>query len=116
MTTELPNYMAVSLQENGSSFPGVSFDDYRMLARTALSVTRDVSTTMAIYKLPESGCCLDIFTANRCLTIQVNSSLGSLCLLLSADIDSADEPLCILSVSNTEDDWRRLSQMAKRAL
>ena len=114
MTSTLPDYVAVSPDESGVNF-GVSFEDYRMLARTALSVTQRREATMGIYPL-DGGCALDIWSRNRCLTIEVNSEAGQLVLRLAADIDCGDEPLCILSVGNSDDDWRRLGQMARKAL
>ena len=115
MTETIPNYVNVAPNENGSSFRGISFNDYRMLARTALSVTADVPKTMGIYKPDTGGCALDIFTADKCLTIQINSALKQIALL-AADLDSPDGPLCVLSVSNTKADWDRLGQMARKEL
>jgi hypothetical protein len=115
MTTELPNYVAVAPNECGKSF-GLSVADYRMLAVTALDVTREVEAAMSMYKLPDSaGCALDVVSDDCCLTIQVNSALEQI-TLWRADLDSPTGPLCVLSVGNTEDDWRRLSQMARKAL
>jgi hypothetical protein len=111
---DLLKYVSVAPDECGSSFPGISFEDYRMLAKTALSVPSDF---MGIYPFAESeGCALDIFSGNRCLTIQVNSTLGHLCLLLSANIDCGDDPLCILSVGNSSSDWRGLGETARREI
>jgi hypothetical protein len=112
MITTIPAYLPVDPYDRGSSL-GISFEDYRCLARTALSMPRD---TMGIYKLGSETCALDIYHGNRCLTIQVNSRLGHLCLLLSADLDSTDDPLCILSVGNSEDDWKRLGQIARKQI
>ena len=50
MTSSLPTYVDVAPHECGVNF-GVSFEDYRMLARTALSVTQRREATMGIYPL-----------------------------------------------------------------
>jgi hypothetical protein len=69
---------------------------------------------MAVYALPEDrGCCLDIFAAAKCLSIQIDAKHNHLALLLSEDLDCPAPPLCILSVSNTPEDWQRLKHMAK---
>jgi hypothetical protein len=116
MTSTIPNYLDVSPSERGESFGGrISIRDYRMLAHAALYATQAIDVFMGIYPL-DDGCGLDIWSGNRCLTIQVDSKLGHLCLLLLADIDSIDDPLCILSVDNSEESWRRLAHMAGKEL
>jgi hypothetical protein len=79
--TLLPNYLMLTLAERGDSL-GISFEDYRLLARTALGATHDVSVLMAIYRLPEFGCALDIWNGQRCLTIRINPTAQALHLLL----------------------------------
>jgi hypothetical protein len=114
MTTALPAYVEVACDERGQTL-NVTFDDYRMLARTALAVTAARETVMGIYSC-DGGCALDIWSGNRCLTIQVNSEAGQLGLWLAADIDCGDNPLCILSVGNTDAEWQCLSRMARKAI
>lgn len=110
----LPAYVEVAPHECGQNL-NVTFDDYRMLARTALSVTRDREATMGIYSC-DDGCALDIFSGNRCLTIQVNSQSGQLALWLAADIDRGDDPLCLLRVGHADKDWRQLGRLARKAI
>ena len=110
----LPNYIAVAPCERGSSF-GVSFNDYRKLAGLALGITHNRDATMAIYKPDSGGAALDIFTEHCQLTIIVNSLRGYIGLLCS-DLDSIDNPLCLLSVENCDDGWRRLGHMARKEI
>jgi hypothetical protein len=72
--TTIPNYVAVTRDESGANL-GLSFDEYRRLARTALAVTQDRETVMGIYRC-DQGCALDIFSARHLVTIQVNSESG----------------------------------------
>lgn len=116
MTTELPNYVAVSPQENGSSFRGISCDDYRMLAATVLDATQGFETTLGIYPLPDScGVALDVFSDDCCFTIHVNSALEQIALW-RADLDSPNAPRCVLIGSNSVADWNRLKIMARQEL
>jgi hypothetical protein len=114
MTSALPDYLEVAPDECGVNL-GLSFADYRMLAKTALAVTQARETVMGIYPL-EGGCALDIWSRNRCLTIVVNSQASQLALWLAANIDCGDDPLCILNVGNSVDDWRQLGRLARKAI
>jgi hypothetical protein len=110
-----PAYLTLEPRERGTSL-GISFQNYRMLARSALTITRELSATMGVYRVGSAGCALDIWVKNRCLTIQINSELKCLLLLLFEDLDSGEMPICILSVSDSQEDWKRLQQVAHRAL
>ena len=102
--TPLPNYIGVASNEDGASFPGVSFGDYRMLASVALSVfageSNESTYFMGIYKLPKAGGGVDIFTANKCLTIRVNSAAKQISLQC-VDLDSVENPLHIFKATNS---------------
>ena len=116
MNTMLPNYIAVAPYEIGTSF-NVSFFDYRWLARTALAVIQDHDdASMSIYKLPDSqGCGLDIWSTNCGLTIEIDSSLGVISLY-HVDLDSTENPRCLLSLSSTENNWRQLGALARKEI
>ena len=109
MTSTIPSYISVAPYERGASF-SVSFDDYRWLARTALSITSNLDATMGIYAI-EGGCSLDIFTEESQLTIQVNSTRGQISLYC-ADLDST-EPICLCAASNSDEDWKLLCSLAR---
>jgi hypothetical protein len=112
----VPQYLSLEPTEGGSSL-GIDFETYRRLAGAALSITRNIPWFMGIYRLPDGrGCALDIFTADRCATIVIDSDAEQLGLWLCADLDSPSAPECILSVSNSKSDWKRLQQAAHRAL
>jgi hypothetical protein len=107
-----PDYVTVAPEERGVSF-GLSFQDWRMLATTALGLTQSEGAFMGIYVLPEiKGCFLDIFTADKCLTIQINSEAKQIALL-SVDLDSIAKATCLLSVANSSEGWKQLGQMAR---
>jgi hypothetical protein len=80
------------------------------LCATALAVIEGVPDCfMGIYRLPgEAGCALDIWTSDRCLTVQINSQTKQLGLFLYSDLDSPLERMCILSVNSSGEEWRRL--------
>jgi hypothetical protein len=111
--TELPEYLTEIQRESIPSL-NISWEDYRALARNALRITQMVPSTMGIYKTG-TGVALDIWSGRKCLTIRIDSDLNHICLLLAENIDSP-ETLCILSLDNSEDDWRRLSDLARREI
>jgi hypothetical protein len=70
------------------------------------------STTMGIYPLDEGGCALDIFTNDCQLIIQVDSKRGQIALHC-ADLDAIEGPVCLLTASNSENDWKLLREIAR---
>jgi hypothetical protein len=114
MIEALPDYVNVERWETGASF-SLPFGTYRRLCATALTVIEGVPDSfMGIYRLPgEAGCALDIWTSDRCLTVQIIPKVKQLALFLYSDLDSSLESMCILSVSNSDEDWRRLGRMAR---
>lgn len=110
----LPNYVAVSREETGENF-NLSWDDYRRLAKTALVVTENLETVMGVYRC-DGGCALDIWCGQRCLTIQVDSELGSVSLWLAADIDCGLDPLCLFRSGNSAKEWNQLTRFARKAI
>jgi len=114
MIEALPDYVNVERWEAGASF-SLPFGTYRRLCATALTVIEGIPDHfMAIYRLPgDAGCALDIFTGDRCLTVQINCQAKQLALFLNSDLDSPLDPACILSVGNSHEDWKRLGQMAR---
>jgi hypothetical protein len=95
----LPAYVDIASTETGLGL-GLSFESYRFLARTALGIIEGLSVTMGTYKTPSGCVALDIFSCDKLLTIEINSKLGSLALF-ACDLDSAEEPQCILSVGDS---------------
>ena len=114
----IPAYVNESIapSERGLSF-GISFDDYRWLAGTSLAVTDNLPMAeIGIYKRDsDSGVAVDIWAANYLLTIEVNSVLGTIALF-STNLDSVEEPVCLLSLSSTEENWKHLGQVARKEL
>ena len=108
----LPEYVNVAPYEYGSSF-GLSWEDYRSLARTALGIIKDFPATMGIYPLDGGGCILDIFTNDCQLIIQVDSKRGQISLHC-ADLDSVEGPVSVLTASNSEADWKLLGEMGPK--
>ena len=78
----LPEYINVAENERGTSL-GMDFDSYRHLARVALAIIRQEDWTMGIYRRPEEGCGLDIFTEMICLSILVTVSKEVISIHLS---------------------------------
>jgi hypothetical protein len=116
MIETFPDYLHLERHERGANLH-LESDTYSLLARTALAVVQDIPHFMTIYRLPDArGCCLDIFASAKCLSIQIDVKYNHLALFLSEDLDSPNAPLCILSVSNCQQDWHRLKQMAKAQL
>jgi hypothetical protein len=107
-----PEYLHLKADERGEGL-GISWDDYRALARTALKVIKDIPYEMGIYRWPE-GAALDIWSGDRCLTIQINSAAKELSLF-RAEMDGAGV-ICLLTVSNSEEDWRELGRIARREI
>jgi hypothetical protein len=110
----LPDYLVLSPEEKGNSL-NISFSDYRMLARTGLSLTQLLPATMGVYCLP-SGCgaALDIWFSNRCLTIRIDSrEAGQLALLLFADLDSVEQPNLLFLGDNSQESWKELDELAR---
>jgi hypothetical protein len=111
----LPDYQIPVFDERGSRL-SVTFQDYRELAGAALAITESVSSFMGIYRLAgHTGCGLDIWTKDCCLTITVDSSERQLCLLLLPDLDSVEQH-CLLIASNSPSDWRQLAQLAREEI
>jgi hypothetical protein len=105
----LPEYLSLGKNETGTSL-NISFECYRYLARTALAITKDMDRLMAVYR-NERGCVLDIFLPGCCLSICIDSQAKAL-QLWTSDLDSGDPPICLLSVDDSEESWRRLKDLA----
>jgi len=69
---------------------------------------------MGIYPL-DGGCALDIFTEDCQLIIQVDSRLGQISLQC-ADLNSVEAPIYLFTASNSDEDWCRLGQMARKEI
>lgn len=109
----LPEYINVAENERGTSL-GIDFDSYRHLARVALAIIRQEDWTMGIYRRPEEGCGLDIFTEMICLSILVTAKEVS---LFTCPMDSAfGSAVCLLQAENSEKTWRRLLKLAKEEI
>jgi hypothetical protein len=107
-----PVYLDVSEGETGRSF-GLDFQTYRLLARTSLSVIQNVPNHfMGIYRAGECVS-LDIWGTAALLTICIDSGANRLELFLCDDLDSPQEPVCILSTDNSLSGWRTLGQLAR---
>jgi hypothetical protein len=107
----LPQYLLrLSPDERGNSV-NISLSDYRHLARTGLSITKDVpGSFMAVYRT-EGGCILDLFLRHHCLSIQVSSRSHEVSLF-AAGLDSAEAAVCLFAGSNCPEDWRALQNCA----
>ena len=113
----LPEYLSLSPHERGGSV-NRDRETYSYLARSALAIAghSQAPAFMGIYRLPEiKGCALDIFIEEKCLTIVINCEAQTIALYLSPDLDSP-APCCLLSASNSREDWHRLKEMAKAQL
>ena len=112
----IPSYQSVAPSECGASF-NISFDDYRSLAGVAIGLMNSTDLVTGIYKLANSqGCGLDVWDAQRTLTIQVDSERQQIALFKCDDLDSPDPPRCLLSLNNSPDDWQRLSALARKEI
>jgi hypothetical protein len=99
----LPQYLSVSQDERGDSF-GLSWDDYRHLARSALAIIQEERLTMGLYRF-DQGAALDIFGESNCLT-----------LVVSENQDSGAGAICLLTVDNCEEGWRKLVKLAREEI
>ena len=105
-----PAYLTLEPCERGTSL-GISFEDFRHLARTALAITKDIpGSFMAVYRT-EGGCILDLLLRHHCLSIQVSSRSHEVSLF-AAGLDSAEAAVCLFAGSNCPEDWRALQNCA----
>ena len=112
LTETVPDYLSVAPSERGASL-GLSPTDYRWLAVTGLSITEPFENAlMAIYQPEVQTVALDIWIADRCQTISVDTSNGTL-RLFSAGLDSPQPPALLFAGSTTSPtDWRKLKDLA----
>jgi hypothetical protein len=76
-----------------------------MLAATSLAIIEGLAAEMGIYRTESGNVALDIWSNRVVLTIEINPALNQLGLHC-CDLDSPDEPVCIFSGSNSQEDWR----------
>jgi hypothetical protein len=109
----LPTYLSLALSERGERL-GIDFHTYRQLVHTVFGVIEPpLPSLMAIYRT-DCGCALDIFSSAKCLTLSINSTAKQLCLF-SCDLDSTQER-CLVSLSTSVEDWKRLGEIARKEI
>jgi hypothetical protein len=112
----LPAYLEVSRFETGRTL-GLDHQTYRCLCYTALGIIEGVpGRFMGIYRQPGRGAVLDIWSASKLLIICTDPSANRLELFLCPDLDSPSDPACIVSISNSKEDWKRLGRIARNEI
>ena len=111
LTETVPDYLILGQTERGASL-GLSPTDYRWLAVTGLSITEPFENSlMGIYQPQPQTVALDIWIADLCLTVSMNTANGTL-RLFTAPLDSPEAPVLLFAGSTSTEDWRRLKDCA----
>ena len=112
LTETVPEYLSLGQTERGASL-GLSPTDYRWLAVTGLSIIEPFENAlMGIYQPEPQTVALDIWIADRCQTISVDTANGTL-RLFTAGLDSPEPPVLLFAGTTTSPaDWRKLKDLA----
>jgi hypothetical protein len=111
---DVPQYVSLPVHERGNSL-NISWENYRLLARTCLRIIDGFSTTNAVYRLPkERGGALDIFSDQKCLSIVIDSQEQEVSLW-SCLLDSV-KPECLVVCDSEESSWSELAELARKEL
>ena len=112
LTETVPEYLSLGQTERGASL-GLSPTDYRWLAVTGLSIIEPFENSlMAIYQPQPQTVALDLWIADLCLTVSVDTANATL-RLFTAPLDSCEAPVLLFAgTTSSPADWRKLRACA----